>query len=804
MTIIESQTIGKKETISKLLLYSIPEKAYLYRYGLALLLVIFATLIKLALVYSTDNPKDPSVPFLVYIPAIIFAVWYCGIKPGIITLILSAIAGDFFFVAPIYNISLFSNSGLPNLLIFIFDSMLLNLLIHNLRKYINRSEIVIKELRTAEATVKAQSEQLRVTLLSIGDGVIATDSNGCLTLINPEAQRLTGWKEEEALTRTITSIFEIVNEHSGKKVESPVEKVLLEGKTIEMANHTMLISKEGNHTPISDSGSPILDDLGNIIGVVLVFRDVTVARHAEFEREQILEQLKAEHVFLETVIEHLPIGVFISQVPSGELLRWNPAMEQHWQYDVNHHNGIFDYQNIRIFHKDGTQYLPEEWPLERAISQGEIIRDEMVRFQPDHKTWRTLLISAAPIYNSQGELTAIANTVRDVSELLSLEEQLRQTQKMEAIGRLAGGVAHDFNNILTIILSYTELLEIELKEQAQDTDIITEIQKAAKKAASLTSQLLSFSRRQVIKAEVLDVNPIISNMNNMLQRLIGEDILLDYDLQPNLGKIRADAGQLEQVIMNMAVNARDAMPGGGTLKLKTSNVTLDEAYAGEHYEVKPGAYILIEISDNGIGMDYETQIHIFEPFFTTKEPNKGTGLGLSIVYGIVQQNNGHLWVYSEKGVGTVFKIYLPLVSALVKQAVDLKPTNRIVTKGTETVLLVEDEQLIRKLASKILKENGYTVLEAQNGFEALEVSENFTNTIHLLISDMVMPKMGGWSLSRELMKKYTDLKVLLMSGYSSDLVPNLNLAEELNFLEKPFTAIEFISKVRTVLDNKLN
>jgi PAS domain S-box-containing protein len=682
--------------------------------------------------------------------------------------------------------------------------MLITILIHNLHKYINRADIVIKELRKAEATVKAQREQLRITLVSIGDGVIATDINGCVMLINPEAQRLTGWKEEEAIGQTISSIFEIINEHSRKKVENPVEKVLVEGKTVEMANHTVLISKEGKHTHISDSGAPILDDLSNVSGVVLVFRDVTAARQAECEREQILEQLQAEHILLETLIEQLPIGVFITEVPSGKILRWNPAMEHHWQYDVKLHNELFDYQNIQIFHKDGKQYFPEEWPLARAISGREIIKDEMVRFHPDQKTWRTLLLSAAPIHNSQGEKTAIVNTVRDVSDLLSLEEQLRQTQKMEAIGRLAGGVAHDFNNILTIILSYTELLEIELKEQEQDIDIITEIQKAAKKAASLTSQLLSFSRRQVIKAEVLDMNPVISNMNNMLQRIIGEDIALEYELQPNLGKVLADAGQIEQVILNMAVNARDAMPGGGTFRLKTTNITLDTAYADEHYEVNPGAYALIEISDTGIGMDHETQSHIFEPFFTTKESSKGTGLGLSIVYGIVQQSNGHILVYSEKGVGTVFKIYLPLVGDSVKQAVSLKPIERGDSKGSETILLVEDEQLIRKLASKVLKENGYTVLEAQNGFEALEVSESFSNTIHLLISDMVMPKMGGWSLSRELMKKNSDLKILLMSGYSSESIPNLNLAEELNFLQKPFTAIEFISKVRMVLDNKLN
>jgi len=383
-----------------------------------------------------------------------------------------------------------------------------------------------------------------------------------------------------------------------------------------------------------------------------------------------------------------------------------------------------------------------------------------------------------------------------------LEAQLSQAQKMEAIGVLAGGVAHDFNNLLTTIIGNAQIAMMDMGTDDPKREEMEEIKEAGEKAASLTRQLLAFSRKQVIKPEVLDLNERIKETEKMLKRLIGEDIDFLTVLEPDLWKVHADSGQMDQVFMNLAVNARDAMPGGGKLTIETSNVDLDEHYFSDRgVEDQSGPYVMFSISDTGRGMDKETKEHIFEPFYTTKEVGKGTGLGLSTVYGIVKQNDGIIWVYSEPGQGCTFKVYLPKVVGEAKPEEEQKKLPMDEFKGTETVLIVEDDDKLRNLGVKILELRGYRILEAENGEQALRISEAHDGSIDLLLTDVVMPVMDGRELAERLQLRRPEIKVIYMSGYTDNsIVHHGVLAPGLNFIEKPFTLEGLARKVREVLD----
>ena len=413
------------------------------------------------------------------------------------------------------------------------------------------------------------------------------------------------------------------------------------------------------------------------------------------------------------------------------------------------------------------------------------------------------------VWEKGRKITGIRSTLEDITErrraeevLRKSEEQLRQWQKVEAIGRLAGGVAHDFNNLLMTIKGCSELLLGEIDERDPRREEVEEIRKAAERATSLTRQLLAFGRRQVLQPQVLNLNDIVENMNRMLCRLIGEDIQLLTILGPDLWPVKVDPGQIEQVLMNLAVNGRDAMPRGGKLTIETANKELDEDYARRHVAVKPGPYVLLAVSDNGCGMDKETQSHLFEPFFTTKEQGKGTGLGLSTVYGIIKQSGGNIWAYSEPGQGTSFKIYLPTV----EEEVETYTTAALLPPppgGTETILLVEDEEAVRTMISKVLQSGGYTVLEAQHGVQALRVCKKHKGPIHLMVSDVVMPQMSGRELAGRLALRRPEMRVLYISGYPDNAIVHHGVLETgTAFLQKPFTLNALEYKVREVLDGQ--
>lgn len=427
--------------------------------------------------------------------------------------------------------------------------------------------------------------------------------------------------------------------------------------------------------------------------------------------------------------------------------------------------------------------------MRRIVGAVEVQSTELAAFLREHATAIGMAANLA------------ANAIETVRLLESERvqaEQLRQSQKLESVGQLAGGIAHDFNNLLTAITGYSELTLRRLDERDPLRRNIEEIAKAGERAASLTRQLLAFSRKQVLQPVVLDLNDVVADMDKLLRRLIGEHIDLVTMRDPSLARIKADPGQLSQVIINLAVNARDAMPEGGKLMIETKNVELDEAYMRQHLEVRPGRYVMLAVSDTGVGMDDVTLKQIFEPFFTTKEPGKGTGLGLSMVYGVVKQSGGNIWVYSEKGQGTTFKIYLPQVDEKIEE---IEQVATEMPKGTETILLVEDEEMVRELLRNILEVEGYNVLVASQGHEALEICEQKQGPLHLLITDVVMPGMGGPQLVERLTASCADVKVLYMSGYTDDAIVHHGVLDPgVAFLQKPFTPDAVVRKVREVLD----
>jgi two-component system, cell cycle sensor histidine kinase and response regulator CckA len=432
--------------------------------------------------------------------------------------------------------------------------------------------------------------------------------------------------------------------------------------------------------------------------------------------------------------------------------------------------------------------LDDETLAIRAVQEG--AQDYLVKGQMDHH-----LLKKSIRYGIERK--------RAEEGMRILEEQLRQLQKMEAIGQLAGGVAHDFNNLLTIIRGYIELSLSGLKEGDPLKGNLDEAFQAAERAANLTRQLLAFSRRQMMEMKLLDLNLLLSDLQKMLCRIIGEDIELVTFLEKDLGGIKADPGQIEQVILNLAINSRDAMKQGGKLTIETANVELDEKYARNHISVKPGRYVLLAVTDTGIGMTVEVKKQVFEPFFTTKEQGRGTGLGLAMAYGIVKQSGGNIWAYSEPGQGTTFKVYLPRVNESLDELRESRPEEKL-SGGTETILVVEDEEALRKFSALVLRKQGYRVLESPHGNDAFHACRQYREPIHVLLTDVVMPGMSGPELAERLVAIHPETKVLYMSGYADNaIVRHGILDKKTDFLQKPFTMERLTTKVREVLDKDL-
>ncbi len=500
------------------------------------------------------------------------------------------------------------------------------------------------------------------------------------------------------------------------------------------------------------------------------------------------EFLKDKDKKFRLLFEENPQAMFVFDPASHQFLEVNAAARALYGYTADEF-GRMRLQDVQL--QEESERFEAEWkngPFGPTIwrhrtKAGRVIDVEL--------TVREIKYAGAP---------AALAVVLDITGRRQLEEQLRQAQKMEAVGMLAGGVAHDFNNLLTIITGYSQLILNNIGANDPNRHSVEQIMKAGERAGALTKQLLAFSRRQVLQPRVLELNKLVASLSTMLQRLIGEDIELRLILPADLGRVSADPGQLEQVLMNLTVNARDAMPKGGILTIEAANVHLDDLYASRHIAVKTGPYVLLAVSDNGAGMDPATRARLFEPFFTTKVTGHGTGLGLSTVFGIVKQSGGTLDVYSELGSGTTVKVYLPRIDQPVPA--EKMSRRKLPVRGSETILLAEDDEMVRSLVRETLEREGYRVVAAADPVEAQKLAEAHRGPIHLLITDVVMPKVSGRELANSLQERRPELKVLYMSGYTDNAILNSGiLRKEVAFLQKPFTPAALAEKVRDVLEN---
>lgn len=526
------------------------------------------------------------------------------------------------------------------------------------------------------------------------------------------------------------------------------------------------------------------------IGGIIIFTEV-ITQRKQTAQALLLAETRYRKIFEESIV-----GIFQS-APDGRYLNVNPALAHMFGYD-SPQQLLEDVRDIgNQLYVDSKRRDEFKAVLER---EGVAKNFECEVYRKDgKKIW--LSVNARAVYND-GVLICYEGTNVDITERKILQEQLAQAQKMEAIGRLAGGIAHDFNNAIGVAVGYGALLKERVISDETSYRYADEIGKAAQRAATLTRQLLIFSDKHVTQPVILDLNTVTTDLEKMLRRLIGEDIEVVLHLDPSIGRINADPGQIEQILMNLAVNARDAMPRGGRLVLETANAELDDTHRAEHPNVEPGSYVMFSMTDNGCGMDDHIKSHLFEPFFTTKEAGKGTGLGLSTVYGIVSQNRGHIWVYSEPGEGTCFKVYLPRVDAALLST--LHREDSAAPGGTETILVVEDDASMRELTRTCLESSGYRVINVPNGDAAIDIVSQCTELIHLLITDVVMPGMSGRALADSIAILRPTLKVMYMSGYTNDLISRHGVVDRgIAFVEKPFTKDSLLRKVRAALDSRM-
>ncbi len=896
-----------------------------------------------------------------------------------------------------------------------------------------------RKLYFSEAALRENVQRHSITLKAIGDAVIATDARGLVELLNPVAETLTGWMDDEARGRPLEEVFRIVNEETHEKVESPVAKVLREGIVVGLANHTLLIARDGTLRPVADSGAPIRDDQDEITGVVLVFRDQTAERAAAAElaereryyrtllfnlhesilvidrdycitdinntalqslglrRTEVLgrkchkishgqnspchghgqrcelaevfetgnpcnclhehidsngtrvyvdilmspyknEDGKVTHVIeaardvtelhqaqatvleneekFRAIFEHMALGCCLDEIVYNDgkavdyrILDVNPAYErfigigkaravgalasnlygmgqapnidiyarvietgeqasfetffpptqrhlhvtvsqlapgrfctifqdisERKQAEVERERllsaieqagemilitdpvGVIQYvnpeferatgycrkeaigQNPRIL-KSGKQDRAFYQNMWETITRGGIWEGRMVNMRKDG-TLFTEVATISSVRDPSGQILNYVAVKRDITEYLRLQAQFQQAQKMESVGRLAGGVAHDYNNMLSVIIGYAEMA---LEQVDQDKPLyadLMEIFKAAKRSTAITQQLLAFARKQTISPQVLDLNQTVESMLNMLRRLIGEDIDFLWKPGGSCGPVKMDPSQIDQILANLCVNARDAIDGVGKVTIETGKASFDEAYCAEHNGLIPGEYALLAVSDDGCGMDKEIMDNIFEPFFTTKTVGQGTGLGLATVYGIVKQNNGFVNVYSEPGNGTTFRIYLPHHAGQTER-VEAQSMAQIAPSRGETVLIVEDEQAILEMGKMMLEKLGYRVLAANTPSEAVRITSEHAGKITLLITDVVMPEMNGRELAQKLHTFCPDMKTLFMSGYTANVIAHRGVLEEgVNFIQKPFSKQGLATKIRDVLDKQ--
>jgi PAS domain S-box-containing protein len=768
---------------------------------------------------------------------------------------------------------------------------------------------------TMQRKLKESEQWLATTLKSIGDAVIATDTGKLITFMNPVAEALTGWKQEEAIGKPLKDVFKIINEKTGKQADDPVAKVLMEGVIVGLANHTVLIAKDGTKKPVDDSSAPIRDDKGKIIGVVLVFRDIS-------ERKIAVEQLRASEERHRSVVDNINVGIaLISR--NMEILALNNQMKK-WYPDIDisqkpicyksfnkpsindlcpdcpacltmddgeAHESIRDIladneaRNYRVLSSplkdkagkiiaaiEMVEDITDQKKAQEALQRSELKYRELVQnansiilrmdsqgnvtffnefaqqffgYTEDEILGKNVVGSIVPetdselrnlaamirdiglnpekhasnenenmrkdggriwvswtnkaIYDKDGNIIETLCVGNDVTERKLLERQLLQALKMESIGTLAGGVAHDFNNLLMGILGNASLMLMNTDPADPNYNRLKSIEKQVESGSKLTSQLLGYARKGKYELKTINLNQLVKDTSELFGRT-RKDISIYLELLPDLLAVEADKGQIEQILWNLYVNAADAMPGGGNFILKTFN-TDHKNMKGRLYVPRPCKYVILTVTDTGIGMDNEIKERIFDPFFTTKEMGRGTGLGLASAYGIINGHDGYIDVESRKGEGTTFSIYLPASEKKIAKSVDIAEK---LLRGTETVLLIDDEETILDVGQALLKAMCYKVLTAKSGQEAIELYQKNQEDIDIVILDMIMPNMSGGEVYDRMKEINPDIKVLLSSGYSVDGQATDILNRGCNgFIQKPFNINELSAAIRQILDKKL-
>jgi PAS domain S-box-containing protein len=644
----------------------------------------------------------------------------------------------------------------------------------------------------AEQRLRESERRYITTLKSIGDGVIATDERGRVTFMNPVAERLSGWTLTEAGGRPLPEIFRIMNEQTRQTVEDPVARVLREGITVGLANHSLLISRDGREIPIDDCAAPIRDDQGGLTGTVLVFQDVSERRKQEAE-------LRLSEARYRSLFEANPHPMWVFDLETLAFLMVNDAAVEQYGYTRDEFaamtiKDIRPLEDVPRLLENVARVGEQRWDptdvWQHRKKDGSLIDVEITSHFLDFQGRRARLVLANDITERR----------RAEEEKTKLQEQLLQAQKMESVARLAGGVAHDFNNMLSAILGHAELAELQLNPAEPIYADLEVIRKAAQRSAELVRQLLAFARKQTVAPQVLDLNDTVAGMLKMLLRLIGEDIELAWLPGAGLWPVNIDPSQIDQILANLCVNARDAIAGVGKITIETENVLFDEEYCSRYPGFSSGQYVMLGVSDTGTGMSKEVLEHLFEPFFTTKEVGKGTGLGLATVYGIVKQNEGFIHVYSEPGRGATFKIYLPrFIGQMAGRA---KERAGALPRGAgETVLLVEDEAVILHVGKAMLENLGYRVLAAGSPAEAVQLAAAHTDELQLLITDVIMPVMNGRDLAQLIQEIKPGLKVLFTSGYTANVIAHQGVLDEgVCFLQKPLSMKNLAVKIRQVLE----
>lgn len=698
--------------------------------------------------------------------------WWLWATAFLVTLLLTIALASFLIPNTILQEQLYQVTVLPQAvrgllaLVFIFDlyTIYQHLQIHRIRR-----QLVERE------------ELFNLISENAADMIAVVDMEGNRIYNSLSYQKMLGYTSEELQA---SSSFEQIHPDDRERVKNAAESARKSGvgQTLEYR----LCHKNGTWLVLESRSSVILDDKDRPEKLVIVNRDITERKKAE-------EALLRSEAGFRSVVEDAPYGVYRAST-TGRFLRVNPALQKMLGYESTTELLKADLAND-IFRQQG-----EHQRFSDLLRQTDEVKDIEMEWKRQDDTPITVRCSARTVKDETGVPAYFEVFAEDVSEKRVLERQLRMAQKMEAIGRLSGGIAHDFNNLLGVIIGYSGVLKKSLAENSALLEHALEIEKAGRRAASLTKQLLAFSRQQVLTPAILNLNSLASDMEKMLPRLLGEDIEVSLALDPGLGNVKADQSQVEQIIMNLAVNARDSMPSGGKLRIETANVELDAPYTRTHPGSKIGSYVMLAVTDTGAGMTSETLAHIFEPFFTTKDRGKGTGLGLATVYGIVKQSNGYIWVDSALGKGSSFRIYLPRhTGAITTEEQGANSPEKL--HGSETILLVEDAEPLRKLAHNFLQNAGFHVLSAESGEHAMDVAAKSGGALDLLVTDVVMPGMNGRVLAEQLSRRQPGLKVLYISGYTDAFIAGHGVLEQgIRLLHKPFTEEELVRKVREVID----